>query len=126
MTTAGSSITLLSRVATAVAGGYARRGCTVVEAPPAEAAGVREVPGADLGTVECIAEGHLPAAARAVCLLAAAGREVSLLVPSSLMGEARRLLGRVPVSLQPWWLGPMMMSAAECPKYPDGRCPSRC
>ena len=94
-----------------MARGYARRGRTVVEAPPAEAAGVQEAPGAavlaaDLGTIECVADGHLPAAARAVRLPAAAGWEASLLVPSSLVGEARRLLRRVPVSLQPWWLGP--------------------
>jgi hypothetical protein len=109
--TADVPISLRSRVATAVARGYARLGCTVVETPLAEASGVEEAPGAavvaaDFGTVECVADGHLPAAARAVRHLSAAGWEVSLLVPSALVGEAHRLLRGVPVSLQPWWLGP--------------------
>jgi len=111
MLTADTPINLRSRVANAVARGYARLGCTVVEGPLAEVSGVEEAPGAavlaaDLGTVECIADGHLPAAARAVRHLAAAGWEVRLLVPLALVGEAHRLLRGVPVRLQPWWLGP--------------------
>jgi len=102
---------LRGRIATAVALGYSRLGCTVVEIPLAEASGVEGVAGAavlaaDRGAAECVADDDLPAAAAAVRHLAAAGWEVSLLVPSSLVGEAHRLLRGVPVRLQPWWLGP--------------------
>ncbi len=111
MLAADTRISLRNRVATAVAHGYARLGCTVVETPLAEASGVEEAPGAavlaaDLGTVECVADDHLPAAARAVRHLAAAGWEVRLLVPLALVGEAHRLLRGAPASLQPFWLGP--------------------
>lgn len=101
---------LRGRVATEVARGYARLGCTVVELPLAEASGVEEADGAavlaaDWGAIECVVGEGLPAAAEAVRHLAAAGWEVSLLVPTCLVGEAHRLLRGVPVRLQPWWLG---------------------
>jgi hypothetical protein len=102
---------LRGRVAGAVAHGYARLGCTVVELPLAEASGIEEADGAavlaaECGVIECVAGEGLPAAAEAVRHLAAAGWEVSLLVPASLVGEAHRLLRGAPVRLQPWWLGP--------------------
>jgi hypothetical protein len=102
---------LRGRVATAVARGYARLGCTVVEVPLAEASGVEGADGAavlaaESGSIECVVGEDLPAAAEAVRHLVAAGWEVSLLVPLALVGEAHRLLRGVPASLQPWWLGP--------------------
>jgi len=108
---ADAPTSLRGRVATVVARGYARLGCTVVEVPLAEASGVEGATGtavlaADLGAIECVAGDDLPAAAQAVRLLAAAGWEVSLLVPTPATGEAHRLLRGVPVRLQPWWLGP--------------------
>ena len=111
MLAAEPPISLRNRVAAAVAHRYACLGCTVVETPLAEASGVEEAPGAavvatDMGTVECVADGHLPAAARAVRNLAAAGWEVRLLVPLALVGEAHRLLRGAPANLQPFWLGP--------------------
>lgn len=100
---------LRGRVATAVAQGYARLGCTVVELPLAEASGVEGAAGAavlaaEQGAVECVVGERLPAAAEAVRQLASAGWEVSLLVPTPLVGEAHRLLRGLPVRLQPWWV----------------------
>jgi len=102
---------LRGRVANAVAGGYARLGCTVVEMPLAEVSGFPGATGAavvaaDLEAVECVADDDLSAAAQAVRLLAAAGWQVSLVVPAGSMGEAHRLLRGAPVRVQPWWLGP--------------------
>ena len=114
---------LRGRVATTVAGGYARRGCTVVELPLADASGVEGVAGAavlaaELGAIECVADDDLSGAAQAVRLLAAAGWEVSLLAPASSMGEAHRLLRGVPVRLQPWWLGPDDVVCFGAPEVP--------
>lgn len=111
MLAAETPISLRNRVAAAVTHRYACLGCTVVETPLAEASGVEEAPGAavvatDMGTVECIADGQLPAATRAVRHLAAAGWEVRLLVPLAQVGEAHRLLRGAPANLQPFWLGP--------------------
>ena len=102
---------LRGRVSNAAAAGYTRLGCTVVESSLAEASGVPEAEGTallavDFGRAECVVDLRLPAAAWAVRHLIAAGWEVSLLVPASLVGEAHRLLRGVPVRLQPWWLGP--------------------
>lgn len=99
------------RVAGLVALGYARLGCTVVEVPLAEVSGVQEAAGtavvvAERGAIECVAGEGLPAAARAVRRLAAAGWDVSLLVPAAAMGEGHGLLRGLPVRLQPWWPGP--------------------
>jgi hypothetical protein len=101
---------LRGRVADAVAGGYARLGCTVVEMPLAEVSGLPGAPGtavlaADLEAIECVADDDVAAAAQAVRLLAAAGWQVSLVVPAGSLGEAHRLLRGASVRLQPWWLG---------------------
>lgn len=98
------------RVIDAVAGGYARLGHLVVEMPLAEVSGFPGARGAavvaaDLEAIECVADDDLSAAAQAVRLLAAAGWQVSLVVPAGSMGEAHRLLRGAPVRLQPWWLG---------------------
>lgn len=99
------------RVATLVARGYARLGCTVIELPLSEAAGLPEAEGSavlvpDAGVAECVADDDLTGAARAARLLAAAGWEVRLLVPCAQAGEAHRLLRGTTARLQPWWLGP--------------------
>jgi hypothetical protein len=114
---------LRGRVANAVAGGYARLGCTVVELALAEVSGFPGAPGAavlaaDVGAVECVADDDLPAAAPAVRLLAAGGWEVSLLVPAALMGEAHRLLRGVAVRLQPWWVGADDVVCFGAPEVP--------
>src|SRR5690606_29948477 len=99
---ADASTALRGRVADAVAGGYARLGCTVVEMPLAEVSGVPGAPGsavvaADREAVECVADDDLPAVAQAARLLAAAGWQVSVVVPAGSMGEAHRLLRGAPL-----------------------------
>jgi hypothetical protein len=100
-----------SPVAAAVARGYLRLGCTVVETPLAVASGVAGAEGeavvaADLGVVECVAGEDLAAAVGGLRRLVAHGWEVNLVVAASQMGEAHRTLRGTPVRLHPWWLGP--------------------